>query len=119
MTKVTADDVRNWISRGEAVVLLDSARPDAWIVEGKGAENVRRLRPEEVARLQRTLPKDARVITYASNGADEQPATLLANLLLQQGYPEIQVLAGGSEGWRRVGLAERADAFGIRFPSVW
>lgn len=116
--KVTADDVQNWISRGESIVLLDAARPDAWMVSGKRPEGVRRLRPEEVAGLTRSLPKETRFIAYASNVSDDQPAMLLANLLLQQGYPEVQVLAGGSEGWRRLGLLPGADR-SIRFPSVW
>jgi rhodanese-related sulfurtransferase len=116
--KVTAEDVQNWISRGEPVVLLDAAHPDAFMVTGKGTDGVRRLRPEEVAGLQRTLPKDTRFVAYASNAADDQPATLLANLLRQQGYPDVTTLAGGSEGWRRLGLSARADG-SVRFPSVW
>jgi hypothetical protein len=116
--KVTAEDVHNWISRGEPVVLLDAARPDVWMVTGKGADGVRRLRPEEVAGLQKALPKATRFVTYGSNAADDQPADLLSNLLRQQGYPEVSTLAGGSEGWRRLGLAPKADP-SVRFPSVW
>ena len=116
--KVTAEDVLNWINRGEPVVLLDSARPDCWMVTGKGTDGVRRLRPEEVAGLQKSLPKATRFVTYASNAGDDAPADLLANMLRQQGYPEVSVLAGGSEGWRRLGLAPKADG-SVRFPSVW
>jgi rhodanese-related sulfurtransferase len=39
-------------------------------------------------------------------------------MLRQQGYPEVSVLAGGSEGWRRIGLVAKADG-SVRFPSVW
>lgn len=116
--KVTAEDVHNWISRGEAVVLLDSARPDVYMVTGKGTGGVRRLRPEEVADLQKALPNETRFIAYASNVADDAPANLLANMLLQQGYPSVDTLAGGSEGWRRLGLTAHADG-SVRFPSVW
>jgi len=116
--KVTAEDVNNWISRGEPVVFLDAARPDVYQVTGKGTGGVRRLRPEEVAGLQQGLPKETRFIAYASNAADDAPANLLANMLRQQGYPSVDTLAGGSEGWRRLGLTEHQDG-SVRFPSVW
>jgi hypothetical protein len=43
--KVTAEDVHNWISSCEPVVLLDAGHPDCWMVTGKGTDGVRRLRP--------------------------------------------------------------------------
>lgn len=116
--KVTAEDVQNWISRGEPVVLLDAARPDVWVVKGKGPDGVRRLRPEEVGGLQKSMPKETRFVAYASNAGDDAPANLLSNMLRQQGYPEVSTLAGGSEGWRRLGLAGTDDP-SVRFPSVW
>lgn len=116
--KVTSEDVLNWIQRGEPIVLLDAAHPDVYVVAGKGPASTRRLSPEEVAGLQGSMPKDTRFVAYASNAGDDAPANLLANLLRQQGYTQVQTLAGGSEGWRRLGLVQHADG-SVRFPSVW
>ncbi len=111
MEIVAASAVRDWIKKGEPLVLMDSSTPDVWLHDHAGAN---RLSPEEVS-PSRPLLGRGKVIVYSSS-ANGIPASLYAKTLLQQGHPIAAVLDGGPDAWRSLGLADGANT---RYPSRW
>ena len=109
---VSPEGVKDWIRKGERVVLLDAAHPDAWIHD-PAEGGTRHLTTEQVA-PSKSLLRGGRLVIYTSS--DATPPHLYATTLVQQGYPAPQVLDGGASAWKSLDLhAIQASVF----PSRW
>lgn len=109
---VDAATVKDWIAKGERVVLLDAAHPDAW-VHDPAEGGTRHLAPEQVA-PSKSLLRGGKVVIFTSS--DAAPPHLYATTLVQQGYPGARVLDGGTAAWKSLDLHA---ASGTVFPSRW
>lgn len=65
-TRITADEVKERLERGEEFTFLDSRNPTAWAESDKKLPHAIRVPDTEVAQHFDEIPKDRTVITYCT-----------------------------------------------------
>ncbi|MDQ3950182.1 MAG: rhodanese-like domain-containing protein [Gemmatimonadota bacterium] len=93
--EVTVSDVRGLREAGKPVVLLD-VRDQAEVNLGMipGALHISRGTLE--GKVERAVPRDAKVVLYCSSG---NRSLLAGDMLRQMGYSDVSSLAGGIRAW--------------------
>jgi len=65
-TRITVDEVKERMDRGEQFTFVDSRNPKAWAEADKKLPNAIRVPAEELAQHLEEIPKDRAVITYCT-----------------------------------------------------
>ena len=65
-TRITTDEVRERLERGEEFTFLDTRNPTAWGESDKKLPNALRVPADELAQHLNEIPKDRAVITYCT-----------------------------------------------------
>jgi rhodanese-related sulfurtransferase len=65
-TRITVDEVRERLERGEQFAFLDTRNPTAWGEADKKLPNAIRVPAEELAAHLNEIPRDRAVITYCT-----------------------------------------------------
>jgi len=65
-TRITVDEVRERLERGEQFAFLDTRNPTAWEEADKKLPNAIRVPAEELAAHLNEIPRDRTVITYCT-----------------------------------------------------
>jgi rhodanese-related sulfurtransferase len=65
-TRITADEVKERLERGEQFTFVDTRNPTAWAESDKKLPNAVRVPGDEVAQHLNEIPKDRAVITYCT-----------------------------------------------------
>ena len=65
-TRVTTDEVRERLDRGEQFTFLDTRNPTAWGESDKKLPNALRVPADELEQHLNEIPKDRTVITYCT-----------------------------------------------------
>ena len=65
-TRITIDEVRERLDRGEQFTFVDTRNPTAWGESDKKLPKAIRVPAEEVAEHVDEIPKDRTVITYCT-----------------------------------------------------
>jgi rhodanese-related sulfurtransferase len=65
-TRITTDEVKERMDRGEEFAFLDTRNPTAWGDSDKKLPNAIRVPAEELAQHLSEIPKDRAVITYCT-----------------------------------------------------
>jgi rhodanese-related sulfurtransferase len=65
-TRITIDEVRERLERGELFPLVDTRNPTAWGESNQKLPNAIRVPADEVAEHLDEIPKDRAVITYCT-----------------------------------------------------
>ena len=65
-TRITTDEVKERMDRGEEFAFLDTRNPNAWADSDKKLPNAMRVPAEELAQHLNEIPKDRAVITYCT-----------------------------------------------------
>lgn len=65
-TRVTADEVKERMDRGEEFTFVDSRNPKAWSEAETTLPNALRILPDDVAQRLDDLPKDRSIIIYCT-----------------------------------------------------
>ena len=65
-TRITTDEVRERLERGEQFTFLDTRNPTAWAESDKKLPNALRVPADELAQHLNEIPKDRAVITYCT-----------------------------------------------------
>jgi rhodanese-related sulfurtransferase len=65
-TRITTDEVKERLERGEEFAFLDTRNPTAWADSDKKLPNAIRVPAEELAQHLNEIPKDRAVITYCT-----------------------------------------------------
>lgn len=65
-TRVTVDEVKERMDRGEQFIFLDNRNPKAWSEGQTALPNALRMLPDDVAQKLDDLPKDRSIITYCT-----------------------------------------------------
>ena len=65
-TRVTTDEVRERMDRGEEFAFVDTRNPTAWAESDKKLPNAIRVPAEELNQHLDEIPKDRAVITYCT-----------------------------------------------------
>ena len=65
-TRVTADEVKERMDRGEPLVFVDTRNPQAWGEAGTKLPGALRVPADEVEQHLGEIPRDRAVITYCT-----------------------------------------------------
>lgn len=65
-TRITVDEVKQRMDRGEQFAFVDSRNPQAWSQSDKKLPNAIRVRAEELEQHLDEIPKDRTVIVYCT-----------------------------------------------------
>jgi rhodanese-related sulfurtransferase len=65
-TRITTDEIRERLDRGEQFTFVDTRNPTAWGEADKKLPNALRVPADEVAQHLSEIPKDRTVITYCT-----------------------------------------------------
>ena len=65
-TRVTAEEVKHRMDRGEPILFVDVRNPKAWDAAGEKLPGARRGSVDDVDRLARELPRDRTLVTYCT-----------------------------------------------------
>jgi len=65
-TRITVDEVKQRMDRGEQFAFVDSRNPKAWAEADKKLPNAIRVPAEELEQHLAEIPKDRAVITYCT-----------------------------------------------------
>lgn len=65
-TRITTDEVKERLERGEEFAFLDTRNPKAWGDSDKKLPNAIRVPADELAQHLNEIPKDRAVITYCT-----------------------------------------------------
>jgi rhodanese-related sulfurtransferase len=85
--------------RGERDVELIDVRTDQEVLRGMIA-GARHIPLHLLAARYQEIPRDRPVVFYCQSGARSMQA---GHFLMAQGWPEVYNLAGGLQGWIRLG----------------
>jgi rhodanese-related sulfurtransferase len=66
MQKITADDAKDRLDRGETVIFVDARSPEAWSKSDLQIPNSIRVPPDEAHQFVAALPPDATIVTYCT-----------------------------------------------------
>ena len=65
-TRITTDEVKTRMERGEQFTFVDTRNPTAWGESDKKLPNAIRVPADELAQHLNEIPKDRAVITYCT-----------------------------------------------------
>ena len=65
-TRITVDEVKERMDRGEQFTFVDSRNPTAWAQSDKKLPNAVRVPADELEQHLNELPKDRVVVTYCT-----------------------------------------------------
>jgi rhodanese-related sulfurtransferase len=65
-TRITTDEIRERLERGELFTFVDTRNPTAWGESNQKLPNAIRVPADEVAEHLDEIPKDRAVITYCT-----------------------------------------------------
>jgi rhodanese-related sulfurtransferase len=65
-TRITTDEVKERLDRGEEFTFLDTRNPTAWAESDKKLPNAMRVPADQLAEHLNEIPKDRAVITYCT-----------------------------------------------------
>jgi len=66
VTRVTPDEVKQRMDRGEQFTFVDSRNPEAWGESDVKLPGAIRLTPEDAKKHAEELPRDRTIITYCT-----------------------------------------------------
>ena len=66
VTRVTADEVKARMDRGEKFSFIDARNPEAWADSDVKLPGALRMRPEDAEKRVGDLPRDRTIITYCT-----------------------------------------------------
>ena len=65
-TRITTDEVRERMDRGEEFAFVDTRNPKAWAESDKKLPNAIRVPAEELGQHLDKIPKDRAILTYCT-----------------------------------------------------
>ncbi|MFN2493246.1 MAG: rhodanese-like domain-containing protein [Pyrinomonadaceae bacterium] len=102
-TRVTIDEVKERMERGEKFTFLDTRNAEAWAEGQTKVSGAIRVPADEVEQHLSEIPHDRTVITYCTC-PHEASSARVAQTLSEQGYKNVHPLFIGFEAWEKAGL---------------
>jgi len=103
VTRVTVDEVRERLDRGEPLAFVDTRNATDWGESDKKAAGAIRVPSDKLLDHLEEIPRDRTVITYCDCNY-EMSSARVAQRLLEQGWKNVHPLYGGFEAWEKAGL---------------
>ena len=102
-TRVTVDEVKERIDRGEKFTFIDTRNPTAWGEADEKLPGAIRMLGSEAEQHLDQIPHDRTVITYCTCPHEASSASL-AQILMEHGWKNVHPLFGGLDAWKNAGL---------------
>ena len=103
VTRVTIDEIKARMDRGEEFTFLDARNPEAWAEADTKLPGALRVPANEVEQHLSEIPRDRTVITYCTCPHEASSAEV-AQKLASHGYRNVHPLFIGFEAWKKAGL---------------
>lgn len=102
-TRVTVDEVKQRMDRGEEFTFIDTRNPKAWAEADTKLPGAIRIPAEEVNEHLDQIPRDRTVITYCTCPHEASSASV-AQTLMENGWKNVHPLYIGFDAWTAAGL---------------
>ncbi len=102
-TRVTIDEVKERMERGEEFTFVDTRNPEAWAEATTKITGAIRVPEHEVESHLEEISHDRTVITYCSC-PHEASSAHVAEKLSEHGFRNVHPLYGGVAAWEKAGL---------------
>jgi rhodanese-related sulfurtransferase len=102
-TRVTVDEVKERLDRGEQFAFLDTRNSKAWAESDQKIPNAIRVPADELEQHTAEIAHDRTVITYCTCPHEASSARLAQDLAVR-GWKNVHPLYGGFEAWQKAGL---------------
>ena len=102
-TRVTVDEVKQRMDRGEAFTFVDTRNPKAWGEAKTKLPGAIRIPAEDVEDHLNEIPRDRSVITYCTC-PHEASSARVAEALMEHGWKNVHPLYVGFDAWNEAGL---------------
>ena len=102
-TRVTVDEIKERMDRGEEFSFIDTRNPTAWGEAQTELPGAIRVPADEVEQHVSEIPRDRTAITYCTC-PHEASSARVAQELMGQGFKNVHPLFGGFEAWEKAGL---------------
>jgi rhodanese-related sulfurtransferase len=102
-TRVTVDEVKERINRGELFTFVDTRNPTAWAEADQKLPGAIRVPEKEVTEHLDDIPRDRTVITYCTC-PHEASSSSVAQTLAENGWKNVHPLCEGFDAWKNAGL---------------
>lgn len=103
VTRVTVDEIKTRMDRGEAFTFIDARNPEAWAEAETKLPGALRVPANEVEQHLSEISHDRTVITYCTCPHEASSAEV-AQKLADHGYKNVHPLFIGFEAWEKAGL---------------
>lgn len=102
-TRVTADEVKERMNRGEQFAFIDTRNPKAWGEAQTKLPGAIRVPADEVEQHLSEIPRDRTAITYCTC-PHEASSAQVAQELTSHGFRNVHPLFEGLEAWQKADL---------------
>ena len=103
VTRVTVDEIKTRMDRGEQFTFIDVRNPEAWAAADTKLPGALRVLGSELEEHLAEIPHDRTVITYCTCPHEASSADA-AQKLAAHGYKNVHPLFIGFEAWEKAGL---------------
>ena len=101
-TRITVDEAKERIDRGEPLAFIDARNPEAWSEANTKLPGALRVPAGELDEHIHEIPRDRAVITYCTC-PNEGSSAGVAQKLAEKGWKNVHPLYGGFDAWQRAG----------------
>lgn len=102
-TRVTVDEVKERMDRGESFTFIDTRNPKAWAEADTKLPGAIRVPADEVNQYLDQIPRDRTVITYCTCPHEASSASV-AQTLTENGWKNVHPLFEGFAAWTKADL---------------
>lgn len=102
-TRVTVDEVKERMDRGEEFTFVDTRNPKAWAEAETILPGAIRIPEQEVKEHLDQIQRDRTVITYCTCPHEASSANV-AQTLMENGWKNVHPLYGGFDAWNEAGF---------------
>jgi rhodanese-related sulfurtransferase len=98
-TRITVDEVKERMKRGEPFTFIDARNAEAWREADEKLPGAIRVPAGEVANHLAQIPHDRAIVSYCTC-SHEASSAQVAQELIDRGYKNVHPLYGGFDAWR-------------------
>ena len=106
-TRVTVDEVKERMGRGEAFTFIDTRNPTAWAEADTKLPGAIRIPEKEAEQHLDQIPHDRAAIAYCTC-PHEASSAHVSQTLMEHGWKNVHPLFGGFDAWTKEGLPVEA-----------
>ena len=103
MARISPGELYRQVQAGENPVIVDLRHPLDFLVAPRTLPHALRMNPDEITKRWVELPADRDIVVYCTC-PNEQTAVKVAKELHELGVSRVRPLAGGLEGWEKLGF---------------